>query len=166
MSKMTDKSVYDTTPVSRIVLRLEYAPGEIIDLDITSSISAQELQKLSSSLCPSKEAEDDEESTGRMMEAVKDFYRPMSKSKFPIPDVNHISMDYPEQIRAARSACGYSQKRLSEITEIDQSDISKIERGAANPSVATLKRIASGLGGKLQITIDFTQRTVNGQSRD
>ena len=53
----------------------------------------------------------------------------------------------------ARSLSGFSQKELSNRTGIDQSDISKIERGLANPSVATLERIAAALGGELVIDI-------------
>ncbi len=53
----------------------------------------------------------------------------------------------------ARRIAGLSQKALSERSGIDQSDISKIERGVANPSVATLERIARALGGELEINI-------------
>ncbi len=56
-------------------------------------------------------------------------------------------------IAYARRLSGLSQKALSEKTGIDQSDISKIERGVANPSVATLERIARALGGELEINI-------------
>ena len=59
-------------------------------------------------------------------------------------------------VLSARAAAGISQKRLAALTGIDQSDISKIERGVANPSVATLDRIAKALGGKLSITINFS----------
>ena len=55
-------------------------------------------------------------------------------------------------IAVARAQTGMTQKDLSEITGIDQSDISKIERGVANPSVNTLERIAEAMGRKLQIT--------------
>lgn len=58
---------------------------------------------------------------------------------------------------AARAKTGLSQKLLSERTGIDQSDISKIERGVSNPSVATLDRIAKALGGKLTISIDVSE---------
>ena len=57
-------------------------------------------------------------------------------------------------VAAARAAAGISQKQLSALTGIDQSDLSKIERGTANPSVATLERIAAALGGKLIISIN------------
>ena len=56
-------------------------------------------------------------------------------------------------VAAARARKGISQKELSDLTGIDQSDISKIERGIANPSVNTLSRIAQALGAKLQISM-------------
>ena len=46
---------------------------------------------------------------------------------------------------------GMTQKQLAEVTGIYQADISKIERGLANPSVSTLKRLADGMGLKLKI---------------
>ena len=45
----------------------------------------------------------------------------------------------------ARKKCNMTQKELEEKTGIDQSDISKIERGSANPSLSTLKRLAEGM---------------------
>lgn len=56
-------------------------------------------------------------------------------------------------VASARAKCGLSQKQLAAITGIDQSDISKIERGVTNPSVSTLERIAKALGGQLTISI-------------
>ena len=56
-------------------------------------------------------------------------------------------------VASARALSGMSQKQLAAATGIDQSDISKIERGVANPSVSTLERIAKALGGQLSITI-------------
>ena len=56
-------------------------------------------------------------------------------------------------VASARALSGMSQKQLAAATGIDQSDISKIERGVANPSVSTLERIAKALGGKLTISI-------------
>lgn len=62
-------------------------------------------------------------------------------------------------VAAARALAGMSQKQLAALTGIDQSDISKIERGVANPSVATLDRIAKALGGHLSITIEMPTAT-------
>ena len=52
----------------------------------------------------------------------------------------------------ARLEAGMTQKQLSEKTGINQSNLSRIERGTGNPSVATLERIASALGKKISIS--------------
>ena len=60
-----------------------------------------------------------------------------------------------EVIRAmidARRESGLTQKELSERTGIAQGDISKLERGNANPSLRTLKRLASGMNRRLRIS--------------
>lgn len=58
-----------------------------------------------------------------------------------------------EAVRHARAVAGLSQKELSEKTGISQADISRMERGLANPSVSTLERIAKALGARLSISI-------------
>ena len=55
-------------------------------------------------------------------------------------------------VSEARANKGCSQMELSKATGIDQSDISKIERGVANPSVGTLTRIADALDTNLIIS--------------
>ena len=55
----------------------------------------------------------------------------------------------------ARAKAGTTQTQLAEITGIDQSDISKIERGITNPTIDTLEKLATGLGGELEIKIVF-----------
>ena len=55
------------------------------------------------------------------------------------------------ELSRARETVGMTQKQLSEITGIYQADISKIERGLANPSLATLKRLAAGMEMKLEL---------------
>ncbi|MCR5768036.1 MAG: helix-turn-helix domain-containing protein [Lachnospiraceae bacterium] len=57
-------------------------------------------------------------------------------------------------VSAARAKKGLSQKALSEVTGIDQSDLSKIERGVANPSIGTLSRIAEALDTKLVVSFE------------
>jgi ribosome-binding protein aMBF1 (putative translation factor) len=44
-----------------------------------------------------------------------------------------------------------TQQQLSAVTGIAQADISRLENGTANPSLSTLKRLAAGMGMKLQI---------------
>ena len=51
----------------------------------------------------------------------------------------------------ARKLSGLTQKELSERTGIAQGDISKLERGNANPSIRTLKRLAEGMNMALKI---------------
>lgn len=58
-----------------------------------------------------------------------------------------------DAVTAARARAGITQGELANRAGIDQSDISKIERGLANPSVSTLNRIAAALGERL--VIDF-----------
>ena len=54
---------------------------------------------------------------------------------------------------ACREELSISQQGLADLTGIDRSDISRIENGNANPSLKTMKRIASGLGKRLEIRI-------------
>lgn len=44
-----------------------------------------------------------------------------------------------------------TQKQLAEMTGITQADISRLENGESNPSLNTLKRLAEGLGMKLNL---------------
>lgn len=50
-----------------------------------------------------------------------------------------------------REEMNISQQELAARTGIDRADISKLENGNANPSLKTIKRIAKGLGKKVQI---------------
>ncbi len=50
-----------------------------------------------------------------------------------------------------------TQKDLSAKTGITQADISRIENGTRNPSLAMVKRLAEGLG--LQLKLEFVPRT-------
>lgn len=60
------------------------------------------------------------------------------------------------EVSRARAYSKITQKQLSEKTGIYQADISKIERGIGNPSIATLKRIAEGLG--MELNIEFVSK--------
>ena len=58
-----------------------------------------------------------------------------------------------ETVMSARAEKGFTQKELARASGINQADISKIEKGIANPTVTTLKRIASALGMKLHVSL-------------
>ena len=67
----------------------------------------------------------------------------------------HGNFQAANAIMAARAKAGLTQKQLAELADIDQSDLSKIERGIANPSLATLDRIAQAAGGTLSVSVIF-----------
>ena len=54
-------------------------------------------------------------------------------------------MNY-EKMKQLREAKGYTQKELAEKVYVTQSMISRVEIGAAEPSLSLLGRIAESLG--------------------
>ena len=54
-------------------------------------------------------------------------------------------------LATARKARGFTQSALSRLSGIQQAEISRIERGAGNPTAATLFRLAEALDQKLTI---------------
>ncbi|WP_051142600.1 helix-turn-helix domain-containing protein [Gryllotalpicola ginsengisoli] len=50
------------------------------------------------------------------------------------------------RLRRLRSSLGLTQEQLALLTGINPSNLGKIERGTANPSLATMTRIAVALG--------------------
>ena len=67
-------------------------------------------------------------------------------------DITNIVIGY--QIKKKRLEQFMSQEELAKNAGIDQSDLSKIERGCMNPSVKMLKKIAKGLGLKLKLSFE------------
>ncbi len=61
-----------------------------------------------------------------------------------------------ERLASARDSVGMTQSRLAEETGIYQADISKIERGLANPSILTLQRLADGMD--MEIMVEFVPK--------
>lgn len=62
------------------------------------------------------------------------------------------NVDVGNALAKARAQSAMSQSELAKNSGIDQSDISKIERGVSNPSVYTLKRLAMAMDMELRIT--------------
>lgn len=71
----------------------------------------------------------------------------IGKSKLP------INVCVGNALSLARARAGISQSELATQTGINQSDISKLERGIGNPSIGTLKRLADALKMELIIQI-------------
>lgn len=53
----------------------------------------------------------------------------------------------------ARRDRGWTQKRLAEKTGLNQSEISALESGQANPTYRTLQTLATALGGKIELVL-------------
>ena len=67
-------------------------------------------------------------------------------------DIDNVVVGY--KIKQKRIELKLSQEELAAKVGIDQSDLSKIEKGNANPSVKMLARIANGLNAKALIDIE------------
>ena len=76
--------------------------------------------------------------------------RPSFKAEW---DALQPELTIAQAIIDARKESGLTQKQLSERTGIAQADISKLERGNANPSLRTLQRLAAGMG--MNVRIEF-----------
>lgn len=72
---------------------------------------------------------------------------------------NDILVEMGYNLTVARESAEITQKELAKKTGIDQANISKIERGIANPSLSTLKRLAYGMG--MQLKIEFVPMQVS-----
>lgn len=59
--------------------------------------------------------------------------------------------DMAMQLMELRERRGMTQTELAGVTGIAQSEISRIERGSANPTEKTLLRIADALGADLRV---------------
>ena len=59
------------------------------------------------------------------------------------------------QLAQARLEKKLSQTQVAERAQVDQGDVSKIERGMANPTLATLSAVASAVG----LEIDLRRRS-------
>ena len=87
---------------------------------------------------------------------MSDFRKYLDEQKKDPEFVNEYEALRPEYeairaVIAARLESNLTQKELAEKTGIRQSNISRIESGAASPTVDTLARIAAGMGKQLRI---------------
>jgi ribosome-binding protein aMBF1 (putative translation factor) len=66
--------------------------------------------------------------------------------------------DMTTELVAIRERRGMTQVQLAEASGILQSEISRIERGSANPTEKTLRRMADALGADLRV-VDRTAQS-------
>ena len=67
-------------------------------------------------------------------------------------DSHEMEYQLMMMVLKARKDQNMTQMELAERTGLRQSNISRIEKGQALPSIATLSKIAHGLGKQLQIS--------------
>jgi len=69
-----------------------------------------------------------------------------------------VLAESPEQImavlKAAREAAGLSLREFEESTGISRGNLSRLENGTTNPTIATLRRYAKALGKTLRVTVE------------
>jgi predicted RNase H-like HicB family nuclease/DNA-binding XRE family transcriptional regulator len=56
-------------------------------------------------------------------------------------------------LRWARLDAGFTQAQLAARAGVSQQQVAKLERPGANPSVATLRKIADALGARLELSL-------------
>lgn len=60
-----------------------------------------------------------------------------------------------KKIRTLRTEAGLSQERLGDITGLDRTYISGIERGVRNPSLRNIEKLAKALKVRVSELADF-----------
>jgi len=69
-----------------------------------------------------------------------------------------VLAESPEQVmavlKAAREAAGISLREFEESTGISRGNLSRLENGITNPTIATLRRYANALGKTVRITVE------------
>lgn len=87
------------------------------------------------------------------MQTLDDYLKEQLKDDEFRKEWEFIQPDF-DVIRAVldtRIRLNLTQKELSKLTGISQADISKIENGTRNPSLNLLKRLADGMGMRLEL---------------
>ena len=67
-------------------------------------------------------------------------------------DIDCVVLGY--KIKEKRLELGLSQQELARKAHVDQSDVSKLEKGTANPSLKMIRRITDSLKSKLTICVE------------
>jgi DNA-binding XRE family transcriptional regulator len=90
-------------------------------------------------------------------ELLKEVQKSWSEEDWKI--YNAVSEDFQTEMRdrselgaalqSARKAQSLTQPKLSELADVQQAEISRIERGVGNPTATTLFRLTHALGLKI-----------------
>ena len=96
------------------------------------------------------------------MEKFRDFLNEELKDPELKAEYDALEPEYNiiNALIEARKSQNLTQQDLSDRTGITQADISRIENGTRNPSLAMLKRLAEGLG--MQLKLEFLPSSRSG----
>ncbi len=89
------------------------------------------------------------------MSSYKDYKEKALQDPEVRAEYNALQPEYDiiQAMIDARNSQHLTQKELAAKTGITQADISRVENGIRNPSLAMMKRIAEGLG--MQLKLEF-----------
>jgi transcriptional regulator with XRE-family HTH domain len=59
-------------------------------------------------------------------------------------------MLFAKNLRKARQACGLSQEKLAELSELHRTYVGSVERGERNVSIDNMERLAEAVGRDLR----------------
>ncbi len=109
----------------------------------------QELQELHGTRVMQKKQELQETRMSDLQELTDELIKdPEFKKEY---DALQPERDLTMSLVMARKRAGLTQAELSEKTGISQSDISRLENGSRNPTIALLNRIANALNATCRI---------------
>jgi len=82
---------------------------------------------------------------------MRDYKTAMTPDEQALYQTFAREYDLASQMIGLRKAKGLSQQELAARAHVHQSEISRIERGVANPHKSTLDAIAKAMGAKLRL---------------
>lgn len=91
------------------------------------------------------------------MQEIEDEARTEGPEAVAELEALHAHFALARQVAQLRHRCGMTQVDLATRSGIPQSEISRIERGAANPTVATLSALGGPLGASLSLSAQTNQ---------
>lgn len=107
-------------------------------------------------LSPVSQLDEDTRITDKSRGPQSDNWSPMGRpSKKPPANLTRNARTLGENVRRLRQLAELSQEGLAEAADLRQALISEIERGEANPRLASLTKIADAL--KVRLTDLFNQ---------
>lgn len=65
---------------------------------------------------------------------------------------------FGKHLKQMREGKNMSQEQLANLSEVSLPQITRIERGAINPTICTIKSLSIGLGVEMSFMFDFDKK--------